>query len=302
MISLVLTTYNGKDNIIEQLDSIRAQILQPDEVIIRDDGSTDDTVNLVNTYIKAYNLEKWQLINGQKNVGWKRNFYEAITLAQGDYIFLCDQDDIWHEDKVKSMVRVMDSHPNIELLVSGYHSFYEEGANHLSNRGDLKDDGSIDKIVFDKNCLNILYPGCTFCFRKNLKDKFEQYWFETSPHDAMLWYLAIQNDGLYVYNKTLMEYRRHKESATDHVGHYTVGKQLEICNRHIKVIGMLIEMDADTHPERKQLLNNMKKWYLCRIRMIEKRNPFYAIVLIPKLKYYRKFRNFLVDIKLAMVG
>lgn len=302
MISIVMTSYNGEKYICEQLDSIRKQKLIADEVIIRDDGSTDGTINLVNSYIEKYGLETWQFIYGQQNVGWKRNFYEAITMAQGDYIFLCDQDDIWHEDKVESIVNVMENYPEIELLVSGYHSFYEAGANYLRNRGDLKDDGSICQIPFDKNCLNITYPGCTFCFRKNLKRRFKEYWFESSPHDAMLWYLAMQNDGLYVYNKVLMEYRRHKESATNHMGHYTVEKQLEIYKRHIKVIDILLNINRETHPDRTRLLNNIKKWYLHRINMVESRRLIYIFALIPELKYYYGLRSFLVDIKLTVIG
>ncbi|RHU89765.1 glycosyltransferase [Ruminococcus sp. OM08-7] len=302
MVSLVLTTYNGEKYITEQLDSIRLQTRTPDEVIIRDDGSSDRTIKIVDDYIKEYNLESWMLISEQNNVGWKRNFYEAIVLAQGDYIFLSDQDDIWHKDKVESTVAVMKNRPEIELLASGYHSFYENGANHLSNQGDRKNDGTVEQICFDKNCLNIFHPGCTFCFTKSLQKRFREYWFESSPHDAMLWYLAVQNDSLYIFNKVLMEYRRHKESATDHVGHYTVEKQLEIYKRHTKVLDMLIEMNQGKHDDRIHLLQNMKEWYHYRIMLIEKKNFIYAIRLLSKINYYSKPRYLLIDIKLALFG
>lgn len=302
MVSVVLTTYNGAKYIEEQLDSIRLQTRLPDEVIIRDDGSSDTTKDIIYSFIQKWNLINWRFIYGSKNVGWKRNFYDAIILAQGDYILLCDQDDIWHKDKVESMVSVMEGRSEIELLASGFHSFYEKGANHLSIHGDMKDDGSVEKILFDKDCLNIRRPGCTFCFTKSLQCRFKEYWFEASPHDAMLWYLAVQNDSLYVFNKVLMEYRRHKESATDHVGHYTVEKQLEIYKRHTKVLDMLIEMNQGKHDDRIHLLQNMKEWYHYRIMLIEKKNFIYAIRLLSKINYYSKPRYLLIDIKLALFG
>ena len=110
MISLVMTTYNGLKYISEQLDSIRTQTLLPDEVLIYDDRSTDGTYEYVQEYIDRYNLHTWKVYRNKENKGYSLNFSNAIDAAKGELIFLCDQDDIWHSDKIEKMSKIMGNH------------------------------------------------------------------------------------------------------------------------------------------------------------------------------------------------
>lgn len=103
-VSVVMTTYNGQKYLREQMDSLREQTMPIDEVIIMDDCSTDHTPDLVSAYIKEYDLKGWNLVQNEQNQGWKKNFKSGFDLATGNYIFPCDQDDIWHLDKVEKMV------------------------------------------------------------------------------------------------------------------------------------------------------------------------------------------------------
>ena len=73
-ISIVMTTYNGEKYLTEQLDSLRTQTRLPDEVIISDDCSADNTNVMIEEYIKKYRLTSWKHIKLKKNVGWKKNF------------------------------------------------------------------------------------------------------------------------------------------------------------------------------------------------------------------------------------
>lgn len=109
-ISLVMATYNGAKYLNEQLDSIKNQTLKLDEVIIVDDVSTDDTSYLVEKYISNHQLN-WMFIKNKENLGYKGNFKKGLEHASGDVIFLCDQDDIWHLDKVERMIEVLKHHP-----------------------------------------------------------------------------------------------------------------------------------------------------------------------------------------------
>lgn len=95
-VSVVMTTYNGQKYLREQMDSLREQTMPIDEVIIMDDCSTDHTPDLVSAYIKEYDLKGWNLVQNEQNQGWKKNFKSGFDLATGNYIFPCDQDDIWH--------------------------------------------------------------------------------------------------------------------------------------------------------------------------------------------------------------
>ena len=123
-ISVVVCTFNGEKYIIEQLQSIYQQTTMPDEVIIQDDCSTDRTRELIEKFIRNHNLQnEWTLICNKENMGWKKNFMNAISKASGDLIFLSDQDDIWYLDKIEKMAGICIDNPQIELLFSELKAF-----------------------------------------------------------------------------------------------------------------------------------------------------------------------------------
>jgi glycosyltransferase involved in cell wall biosynthesis len=97
MRSIALVTFNGKNYIETQLDSIISQ-MEDDELIISDDGSTDGTIDILNSYSKRDN--RIQVVKGPGQ-GVIKNFEYAITKCSGDLIFLADQDDIWYPNKLR---------------------------------------------------------------------------------------------------------------------------------------------------------------------------------------------------------
>lgn len=105
MISVCIATYNGADVILTQLKSILPQLSENDELIISDDGSTDGTVDLV----KSLDDDRIKLVKGPGKGSPIPNFEHALSLAQGDYIFLSDQDDCWMEGKVKASVEALEN-------------------------------------------------------------------------------------------------------------------------------------------------------------------------------------------------
>ncbi|MGC8751805.1 glycosyltransferase, partial [Hydrotalea sp.] len=116
-ISVALCTYNGASFIKEQLNSILLQTLPVNEIIICDDGSTDNTINILNEYKLLYpNII--QLYKNEYTLGAKKNFEKAILLCKGDYIFLSDQDDIWCKNKVEIYVEHFNRFPSISVFFS----------------------------------------------------------------------------------------------------------------------------------------------------------------------------------------
>lgn len=85
--SVVISTYNGEKYILEQLDSIRTQTLTVDEVLIFDDRSHDNTVELCRDFINKFNLENWKVLNNEKNKGFVKNFIDGLYETTGDIIF-----------------------------------------------------------------------------------------------------------------------------------------------------------------------------------------------------------------------
>jgi glycosyltransferase involved in cell wall biosynthesis len=101
-ISIALCTYNGAAYIAEQLDSILGQTLPPDEIVIVDDGSTDDTPGIVRGYAEKYG--NIHFFENEERLGFVRNFSRAISLTKGDYVALSDQDDIWTENHLEVLL------------------------------------------------------------------------------------------------------------------------------------------------------------------------------------------------------
>lgn len=118
MISVVIATYNGEQYIVEQLKSITAQTLLPDEIIIVDDFSSDETVNLINDFAKQSKVPVKTYIN-DKNIGSNKSFERAITLASGDIIFFSDQDDFWVQNKVELIMKEFENNSVVLVFSDG---------------------------------------------------------------------------------------------------------------------------------------------------------------------------------------
>lgn len=98
--SVVLCTYNGARYLREQIESILRQTRAVDEIIVSDDGSSDDTLLIAEQTLSGGSV-RYRIVQNQGEHGVAGNFLNGLRLASGDYIFTCDQDDIWLENKVE---------------------------------------------------------------------------------------------------------------------------------------------------------------------------------------------------------
>ena len=112
--SVALCTYNGETYIREQLMSIQNQTHAVDEIIICDDGSTDNTLKI----ISSMGLPNVIIHTAERRYGVSANFQRAVNLCNGDIIFLSDQDDIWHPDKVERTIALFAKRPDLQVLFS----------------------------------------------------------------------------------------------------------------------------------------------------------------------------------------
>lgn len=115
MVSVALCTYNGEAYLGKQLDSLFAQTHPISEIVVCDDCSTDNTLEIIQKYSNKYpNVMK--VIQNDKHLGTTKNFEKAINLCNKDLIFLCDQDDIWLKDKVVTIVRLFEQNPQKKAI------------------------------------------------------------------------------------------------------------------------------------------------------------------------------------------
>jgi glycosyltransferase involved in cell wall biosynthesis len=101
-ISIALATYNGARHLEEQLRSLAAQTLLPYELVATDDGSTDDTLAILRRFA-AISPFAVRIYSNPQRLGYSANFLHAVSLCKGDWIALCDQDDVWLADKLRKI-------------------------------------------------------------------------------------------------------------------------------------------------------------------------------------------------------
>lgn len=213
-VSVVIATYNGEKYILEQLNSIKNQTVQPDEVLIADDCSTDDTYHIISDYIFSNKLSKWKLIKNDTNMGWRKNFMQLFSIAKNDIIFCCDQDDIWFENKIEEMLNAINTNSNIKVLASDYKLKYENGGKIHKEKFINEEKGELIKKTFNGKSFGVYKPGCTMCFKKEILPTLKKIWYDGLAHDALLWLYGMLTDSMYIINKPLIIFRRHENNNT----------------------------------------------------------------------------------------
>lgn len=217
VISIAMTTYNGERFIHKQLQSLLEQTRKPDEVVIFDDCSADDTVGIIHKFITDNELDNWTIISNTKNLGFIKNFNQAIGAAQGDIIFLCDQDDIWNPNKIEKMTYLFEKNPDIKVLSTSFRKIDQYGDSisvkrrlcHSNNNLVTKalPSGSLNKIHFEYIIWRNISPGCTTAFTKECRDFYIENHTDLCPHDWELGIFGAVLDGLYFFNEPLTDYR-----------------------------------------------------------------------------------------------
>lgn len=302
LVSIVITTYNGEKYIVEQLQSILNQDYPELEVIILDDNSSDYTVRVVDNFIKENNLFKyWRVICNRKNVGWRQNFYNGLELCRGKYIFPCDQDDIWCNNKVSCMVSVMEMNENINVLASNIIEFNSKGKEHIRP---LKEDGKIQKHKTVKNFFNNEYPGCAFCIRRSFFEEIKSYWWYKVPHDALFWRYSMFSNSLYTIGLSLIKQRIHQDS-TYHIesikGKNRKAKveEIDYMLKEVKNLKKFVYSKCNLDVDLLTILEDAEKWLVARKRLYEKFGGINCIKLCKYINFYERKRKYILDILLA---
>lgn len=160
-ISIAMCTYNGAEFLPAQLQSIITQSRPPDEIVICDDGSTDDTRAVVERFAGESSIPITLHIN-DRNLGSVKNFERAITLCTGDVIALSDQDDVWRNDKLQLFETVLNNSPSAGLVFSDA-AIVDENLNPLNRRmwDEVGFDNHKRKLVRTGRALEVLITGWT---------------------------------------------------------------------------------------------------------------------------------------------
>lgn len=218
MISICMSTFNGENYIYKQLESIYNQSVQVDEVIICDDCSTDGTVGIIEHFIEKNKLgAKWILYKNNQNKGYPENFYNVMNLCKGDIVFLADQDDIWHAEKIGIMCDVFKEHPVAGVVCCKYGMIdeNEDKIHTIMQAAVSRESRNVKSISLEKVFYKYEFPGMVMAFRREWYErKNERIMDEKSiPHDYLLAVWAAEEEKLYQLDLELAYHRRHNNNV-----------------------------------------------------------------------------------------
>jgi len=208
MISVCVATYNGEKYIQEQIDSILANISSDDELVISDDGSTDNTLNIIKTY--CFKNKNIKVLNGPK-LGVVKNFENAIKNSSGDIIFLSDQDDIWCDNKVEVIKEVFKKDKSCSMVVHDAEVVDDRGKIIFSSFFSFRN--SREGLL--KNIYKNSYIGCCMAFKREVFDLSYPFASNLPMHD---WWLGLVADLKFksvFINDKLIKYRRHRNNVSN---------------------------------------------------------------------------------------
>jgi glycosyltransferase involved in cell wall biosynthesis len=288
-ISVILSLYNGEKYIIEQLDSIRKQTLQPDEVIIRDDCSKDKSFDIVKEYIEKYQLSKWKLASSSINEGWRNNFFTLFSLTTGDITFLSDQDDIWFPNKIEKMSKCFVDHPEIQLLMSDYIEIIESGGRSLPLRKyKYKTKDHTHWIKIQKKVFWGLRPGCTFAVNKDFLQYFKSISGrnEDLTHDGALFALAYITGVLYNYPFATMCWRKSGNSSFVKESHGYLMRLKRFFHNYVCMYSFCVNLISNNDAITSLTENTDTKGALLRAKAYMRESHFAEDAITTK-KYYK---------------
>ncbi|CAN5447276.1 hypothetical protein BH18ACI2_BH18ACI2_29040 [soil metagenome] len=213
-LSVALCTYNGAAFLSKQLESIAAQTRLPDELIVCDDCSTDDTRRIVEAFIARAPFPVRLQINEQ-NLGSTKNFEQAIQLCAGEIIALSDQDDVWRADKLRRIAEVFASAPGVGLVISDAELVDEElrtfdrrlwQETMTARERRLMVEGQAFVVLLNRNVVT----GATMAFRSRYKDLFLPLPDDLFLiHDGWIALVIASVSSIALLDEPLVKYRQH---------------------------------------------------------------------------------------------
>lgn len=215
-IGIALCTYNGERYLSEQLDSIFAQERVPDEVLVQDDGSSDRTLSILDSYAAKAPFA-FNVVRNRQNLGFVRNFEQAIRRCNADVIATSDQDDYWRSDKLKKIEHIFRANARISVLFSEAQMVDSDLA--PLGYGLLEalkvSSADLDRINRD-NFLPVLLrrniaPGATMAVRTDRLDRILPI-PEGAYHDEWMTLVAATFCELDFCAEALIQYRQHESN------------------------------------------------------------------------------------------
>lgn len=295
MVSVAMCTYNGAKYLPQQLESIANQTVPVQELVVCDDGSTDNTIEVIREFAKSSSFPVFVHVS-KENLGSTKNFEKCLMLCKGDIIFLCDQDDLWRSDKVEKQLNYLKENPDKDAVFSdgmmigddsqptGYTIWQEIEFDKTKQEQWLN--GKPHEILFN----GFVVTGATLAIRKKCLDKVVPFPVHVPDliHDAWIAMVLSLQEKIGFIADALISYRIH---ASQQVGfgskiEYVRVKDRFTRDREEKLIP--IKEKADKLHELYLLLRGIP--FVPReklIKLYQAQNHFYRRASLPDNRFLR---------------
>ena len=214
-VTVCMGTYNGETYIEQQLNTILRQTKAPEEVILCDDGSTDNTVSIIERFIRKNGLDgKWKLYRNKINKGYPSNFYYACSLCNEEIVFLADQDDIWKNDKIEKMCRVMEKNPGAKSVCCKFNLMdeKEQEIHSIMAPTHAHETGEVRNVPVEEIFYKCQWPGMVMAYRRDWYESWTKGNYQI-PHDFLIAARAAEEGGFFQLDETLAYHRRHDHNT-----------------------------------------------------------------------------------------
>lgn len=209
-IDVLMATYNGSTYIEEQIESILKQTFKEFNLIIRDDQSTDNTVDIIRRYMLKD--ERITLYQNEVNLGYNENFMLLIEKSNAPFFAIADQDDKWHPTQLQDLYQAIKA-SNVDV-VYGKSAYIDQHNKTIKHRDYIKEIQVFKTYeLFEDN----IVPGRNMLVNSRLKESLFPY-PQLSRQFIYDWYIslkALENNGIYCLDKEINLYRIHTASVTN---------------------------------------------------------------------------------------
>ncbi|MFC1222324.1 glycosyltransferase family 2 protein [Pedobacter sp. BG31] len=204
LVSIVMCTYNGEKYLIDQLNSLLTQTYKNIEIVIVDDHSTDNTRSILLSYQKRYPSIK--LFFNKENLGFNKNFEKSIRLSKGEYISICDQDDIWYSNKLERL-----------QLEIGNKGVIFSNSRLINEKGEpigklLLEQPMIEKFDYKSILINNYVTGHTILAKRIFLEKTLPF-PEHGYYDWWIGFVSSYYNELIYLDEVTTDYRIHRNSV-----------------------------------------------------------------------------------------
>ena len=294
MVDILLATYNGEKYIKEQIDSILAQTYKNYRIIIRDDGSKDNTIKIIKDYMDKFPDIIFLIKDNKKCGSSVKNFFELTKHSNADYIIFCDQDDVWFPNKINDTLMAMKEQEkkngkNIPILIFANYTIVNE---KLEIMDQLKNTNQVAKCNLKLNRLIVqnYVTGCLTMINKSLCKIMGDYDDKILMHDWWAALIASAMGIVYHLDEDLMFYRQHSNNVVGAVNvksnKYRIHKLFDPSTKysHTKYKNQIMlfrdryESDIDTL--KLEIIDNF-------LNIFNTKNKFKKINMLIKGKYFK---------------